>query len=122
MSQHHLGDSDRTAPSDVIIDPDFELAFISHVFHGCEEHAHLFDVCLQEWLEVASIAEPDQTPESLLEVILEDLNLLLDAFLALFVNIQSIIQEEDRQMVDLFDLDFVGLEELNQRREHSYRG
>ena len=34
MSKHHLSDSDRAAPANVVIDTDFELAFIAIVLYS----------------------------------------------------------------------------------------
>ena len=112
MSEHHLSDSDCAAPPNVVIDTYFELSFITIVLDGGEEDLRLLDVVLEQWLEFAPVAEPKQGPELLLKRVLNLRNLMLDAVLALVVNVEGVVEQHYRQVTQLLNLDFVCLEEF----------
>ena len=116
VRKHHLRDPDRAPPANIVRNPNLQLPF--HPFSlGCEENLHFFDVVLEQRLEVAPIAEPEQGPELLLKLILTDADLPIDPFLAVFVDGEHVIEQKDGQLVRSFHLNLIRAEELDERGE-----
>ena len=91
MGEHHLCNANRAAPANVISHTYLELSIIS--FRLCrQKYLHFFYIILQKRLEVPSIAEPEERPKFLLELVLADADLLLDALLTVFVNGKHIVE------------------------------
>jgi len=74
---------------------------------------HFLDVILQKWSEVSPVAEPEQGPELLLELVLQDADLLIDALLTILVNSEHVVEQEYRQLIRSFDLNLIRAEEFH---------
>lgn len=116
MCQHHLCNSDSASPAYVVGNSDLKLALISLRYCG-QKDLHLLDVILQKRLEVTSVAEPEESPELLLELVLDYGNLLFNTFLTIFVNGKRVIHKINGQMVWSFNFNFISADQLEELRE-----
>ena len=107
-----MGDPDCAAPPDIVVDSNLQLSFTSVVVDSREEDLSLLDIVLEQRAEIATVAEPQQCPEFLFKRVLDLSNLVLDAMLALIVDVEGVVEQHDRQVTQLPDLDFVRLEKL----------
>ena len=112
MGEHHLGDSDSAAPSNVVCDPNLELSFVSFLLRR-QKDIYFLVIVQKQWFEIAPIAEPEQRPEALLKLVLTYTDLLVNSLLAVFVNGKLVIEEEDGKLIGSFDLDLFLAEELD---------
>ena len=113
VGEHHLGDSDRAAPTNVVREPDLQLPLISFLLRRQEE-VNLLVIVDEQWFEIAPIAEPEQRPKALLELILTYRDLLVNSFLTVFVNGELMVEEEYGKLVGSFDLNLFLAEELDE--------
>ena len=90
MGEHHLSDPDSTTPTNVISNSDLKLALIS-LLYGGKKDLHILDIILQKWLKVTSVAEPEESPEFLLKLVLDYRDLLFNVLLTVLVNCKHII-------------------------------
>ena len=67
---------------------------------------------LKQWLEFTAVTEPKQSPELLLERVLDLRNLMLDSVLTLVVNVERVIKKHYRKVTQLLDLDLICLKEF----------
>ena len=112
MSKHHLCDSDRTPPSNIISNANLQLPF-DPLLLGGQKDLDLLDVILEQWFEIAPIAKPQQGPELLLELVLTIAYLPIDPLFAIFVDGKHVVEQEDGKLVRPFDLYLIRAEEFD---------
>ena len=83
------------------------------------ENLNLINVVLKEPIEVFSVAEPEKSPELLLEGILNVYYLLIDGNFCVFVYSEDIVKEEDWQLVWSAHLHFISAKKLDYRSYES---
>lgn len=94
MSKHHLCDANSTAPAYVVIYADSELTLGPAVPNGRQEDLNFFNVVLKEGHELPPVAKPDQSPELILECILNLRYLILYTKLALVINREGTVKQD----------------------------
>ena len=112
MSKHHLCDSDRTPPSNIIRNANLQLSFDPFLLGG-QKDLDFLDVILEQWFEIAPIAKPQQGPELLLELVLTIAYLPIDPLFAIFVDGKHVVEQEDGKLVRPFDLYLIRAEEFD---------
>ena len=116
VTEHHLSHSDSAAPADIVGQSDLELPVLA--LSDCsQEYLDLVDIILQEWSEISSVAEPQETPELLLEVVLYRCDLLLELLIALCVDLKDVIKKENWQLIWSLDFYLVRSEKFDNRTQ-----
>jgi len=80
-----------------------------------QEHLNFLVVVLEKGSEVSSVTEPEESPELLLELVLNGDDLLIDARLDVFFNREGFVQQEDWQLIRPLHFDLFRAEELDER-------
>ena len=95
MGYEHLSDSDCTTPSNIIILADLDLSTLIFVqTWQSQEHLHLLQIILQQGPETMPITEPKETPEALLKVLLDSLDMLSTTLTISVLYVKKFLMQE----------------------------
>ena len=117
MTEHHLSNTYRTSPSNVIIDVDLYISWLSILLlNELKKSFNLFGIIFQQRGEVASIAVPDQRRKVGVKAVWKAVYLVRNLrFVNIYRHWKNPVQKMYRQVLFLLNFYFFCTEEFHER-------